>query len=83
MKKEYKSDLDNILATQKINGGDFWSTPDGGIAKGVPFSTLAIFPLWRPFFHKRPYSLIRIGGFYKLAEVKPFHPSDEPLIGLR
>ncbi len=40
MKQEYKADLDSILATQNINGGEYWSTSDGGIAKGVPFSTL-------------------------------------------
>jgi hypothetical protein len=40
MKQEYASDLENILATQNINGGEFWSTSDGGLAKGVPFSTL-------------------------------------------
>jgi len=40
MNKEYQADLDSILATQNINGGEYWSTSDGGIAKGVPFSTL-------------------------------------------
>ncbi len=40
MKQEYRADLDSILATQNINGGEYWSTSDGGIAKGVPFSTL-------------------------------------------
>jgi len=40
MKQEYKADLDNILSTQHVNGAEYWSTPDGGIAKEGPFSTL-------------------------------------------
>lgn len=39
MKQEYKTDLDSILSTQHVNGGKYWSTSDGGIGKGVPFST--------------------------------------------
>lgn len=40
MKDEYKSDLDRMLSTIDRNGGPYWSTADGGIAKGVPFSTI-------------------------------------------
>lgn len=34
------TDIDSILSTQRRNGGEYWSTADGAIAKGVPFSTL-------------------------------------------
>jgi hypothetical protein len=40
MRKEYQTDLDAILSAKNLNGGEYWSTSDGAIAKGVPFSTL-------------------------------------------
>ena len=40
MMQEYEEDLNALLATQNLNGEAYWSTSDGGIAKGVPFSTL-------------------------------------------
>ncbi len=40
MRKEYAADLDKVLATRRDNGADFWSTPDGRIGVGGPFSTL-------------------------------------------
>lgn len=36
----YNSDLQTFLATAGINGGPLWSTLDGSIGKGGPFSTL-------------------------------------------
>jgi len=42
MKQEYKTDIDNLLSTQNINGGKYWATSDGAITKGSPFSTLEI-----------------------------------------
>ncbi len=36
----YHTDIESILSTQRCNGGEYWSTADGGIAKGGPFSTL-------------------------------------------
>jgi hypothetical protein len=40
MKEECISDIDKILSMINCNGGEYWSTADGGIAKGVPFSTI-------------------------------------------
>lgn len=40
VRKKYKDDLDQILATRHDNGADYWATPDGRIAVGGPFSTL-------------------------------------------
>lgn len=36
----YAADVDAILATRHDNGADHWATPDGGLTKGGPFSTL-------------------------------------------
>ncbi|MCL3862295.1 hypothetical protein [Actinotalea sp. K2] len=36
----YQADVETILATRHDNGADHWTTPDGGLAKGGPFSTL-------------------------------------------
>jgi len=33
------TDIDIILSNRHINGGDFWATADGKLAKGSPFST--------------------------------------------
>lgn len=38
--EQRREDIGRILGTQRDNGGEFWSTPEGGIAKGSPFSTL-------------------------------------------
>lgn len=37
---QYRADIDAIVATRTANGGDFWATADGGLARGGPFSTL-------------------------------------------
>lgn len=42
MNQDYRRDVEKILSTQGINGGAYWSTPEGGIAKGTPFSTLEV-----------------------------------------
>ena len=36
----YQPDVDAILATRRDNGADFWATPDRGLTKGGPFSTV-------------------------------------------
>ncbi len=38
--KQYKSDVDAILARRHDNGGDYWATPDRRLIKGSPFTTL-------------------------------------------
>lgn len=38
--QEYRADVEAILAHRRDNGDDYWSTPDGGIGTGSPFSTL-------------------------------------------
>jgi hypothetical protein len=38
--QQRQEDVERILGTQHDNGGEYWSTPDGGIAKGSPFSSL-------------------------------------------
>ena len=35
-----RADVEAILARRHSNGGDFWATSDGKLAKGGPFSTL-------------------------------------------
>ena len=42
MENDFQADLDAILSKQRVNGGEFWSSTDGGIAKGGPFSTLDV-----------------------------------------
>jgi hypothetical protein len=37
---EYAADAAAVLATQHDNGGPLWSTPDGSLVKGGPFSTV-------------------------------------------
>lgn len=36
----YRGDVEAVLATRHENGADHWATPEGGLAKGGPFSTL-------------------------------------------
>lgn len=36
----YQVDVDAILARRHDNGADHWTTPDGRLAKGSPFTTL-------------------------------------------
>ncbi len=38
--REYESDVRVILGRRRDNGADFWSTPDGRIGVGSPFSTV-------------------------------------------
>ncbi len=38
--KKHAVDLDQVLATRDDSGADYWSTPDGRIGVGGPFSTL-------------------------------------------
>jgi hypothetical protein len=38
----YKSDIDILISKQLINGGEYWTTSDGAIGKGGPFSTLEV-----------------------------------------
>lgn len=38
--QQYASDVDAILSHRCDQGGDLWATPDNGIGKGAPFSTL-------------------------------------------
>jgi hypothetical protein len=38
--KQYKSDVEAILAKRYDNGGDYWATPDRRLNKGSPFTTL-------------------------------------------
>ncbi|WP_205791748.1 hypothetical protein [Microbacterium sulfonylureivorans] len=40
MARRYGPDIDAILARRYDNGADYWATPDGGISKGSPFTTL-------------------------------------------
>lgn len=40
IKKQYESDIDEILSHQHDNGSDLWTTPDKRLIKGSPFSTL-------------------------------------------
>ena len=40
MKAQYQSDIDEILKRRHDNGADYWSTSDGKIMKGSPFTTL-------------------------------------------
>jgi hypothetical protein len=37
--RQYRADVDAILAKRRDNGGDFWATSDGRWGKGSPFST--------------------------------------------
>ncbi len=37
----YEADVESILARRHDNGADYWSTPDGRIYVGNPYSTLA------------------------------------------
>ena len=37
---EFRADVAAILARRHDNGADYWATPDGGLIKGGPFSTL-------------------------------------------
>jgi len=37
--KQYQDDIDIILSHRHDNGGDYWATADGRLAKGSPFST--------------------------------------------
>ncbi|KGN40810.1 prenyltransferase [Knoellia aerolata] len=37
---QHRADVEAILATRTHQGADFWATPEGGLAKGGPFSTL-------------------------------------------
>ncbi|MBF7096274.1 prenyltransferase/squalene oxidase repeat-containing protein [Alkalibacter mobilis] len=39
--REYKPDIDAILAKRYDNGADYWTTPDKRLGKGGPFSTLS------------------------------------------
>ncbi len=38
--KDYKTDIEAIIAKRYDNGADLWTTPDKRIFKGAPFSTL-------------------------------------------
>lgn len=38
---KYQSDIEAILARRYDNGRDYWTTPDQGLIKGGPFSTLS------------------------------------------
>ncbi len=40
LSKQYKSDIEAIMAKRYDNGADLWTTPDKRIGKGGPFSTL-------------------------------------------
>lgn len=37
---DVRADVDAVVARRHDQGGDFWATPDGKLAKGGPFSTL-------------------------------------------
>ena len=37
---KYQSDAEAILAHRQANGGDYWTTPDRRLLKGVPFSAI-------------------------------------------
>jgi hypothetical protein len=39
---KYKSDIKAIMAGRYSNGGDYWATTDGRLAKGHPFSTQSV-----------------------------------------
>jgi len=39
VRKEYRDDLELVLAKRGHNGDDFWTTPDNRWGKGSPFST--------------------------------------------
>ena len=38
--RQFSSDIEAILARQHDNGGELWTTPDGRLIKGSPFTTL-------------------------------------------
>jgi len=38
--RQYRADVQAILARRHDNGGDLWATPDGRLGVGSPFSTL-------------------------------------------
>ncbi len=38
--REFRDDVKTILSQRHANGADFWSSPEGGIGVGSPFSTL-------------------------------------------
>ena len=38
--KKYEADLNQVLAKRYDNGADYWTTSDGRIGVGGPFSTL-------------------------------------------
>lgn len=64
MNQKYKQDIDSILSTIRCNGGEYWSTPDGGVAKGVPFSTLEVAMMLREIGYDDAY-----GELEKIAEL--------------
>lgn len=41
MQKQYKSDIEEIVAKRYDNGADYWTTPDRRLIKGGPFTPLA------------------------------------------
>lgn len=38
--RQFKADVQAIIAERHRNGGDFWATPDGRVYVGSPFSTI-------------------------------------------
>lgn len=81
----YINDVEEILAKRHDNGADYWATPDKGLSKGGPFSTLASAILLRELGMETSnhllrdvaeliFSCLKVDGRFKLSPNSASYP---------
>ena len=83
--KEYRSDVEAVLARRHDNGGDYWASADGRLGVGEPFSTVTSLLLLHELKVTRTHEAIRgalqlvrrarrTDGRYRLAPSGALYP---------